>query len=177
MTQVKRILVPADFSPPSDLATDYAIDMAQRYGASIRLIHVIDDTSLLALYPDSYVDLAGLRESLANDARARLAPLMRKCAAAKVEVTGHVLNGRPAHAIVADAAEGEVDLIVMGTHGRSGFAHLFLGSVAERVVRSSPCPVLTVRESSRVQTVRAANAGAQASTTASARELMGALLS
>jgi nucleotide-binding universal stress UspA family protein len=158
MAQVKSILVPSDFSAPSDLATDYAIDMAFRYGASIRLLHVIEEP---AIYPDGYVDLPGLQQHLVNEATNRLAALAAKCETARVDVTSAIVTGRPATVIVEEASARDVDLIVMGTHGRTGLAHLFLGSVAERVVRTASCPVLSVRENARVQATLVADAEAR----------------
>lgn len=158
MSQVKRILVPTDFSETSDVATDYAIDMAFRYGASIRLVHVLEDLNYLAVYPEGYFDLPGPRQRLVDDATEHLQALVKKCEAARVDASSSVLSGHAARTIVDEAAAPDVDLIVMGTHGRSGFAHLLLGSVAEKVVRSAPCPVLTVRRNPRLQSVLAREA-------------------
>ena len=160
MSQVTRILVPTDFSAASDLATDYAIDMAFRYGASIHFVYVFEDL-YLAGFPDGYVDLSGVRKQQEEDAQTRLAVLLGKCAAARLDVSTDILTGHPAAMIVAEASTTGADIIVMGTHGRTGFAHMFLGSVAERVVRTAPCPVLTVRENARVQAALAADAAAR----------------
>ena len=149
MPGIARLLVPTDFSPTSDLALQYAIDMAPA-GASIHVIHVVDNTSLATAYPDGfYVEPPGLRALLIDDARKRLADAARKPATAHVTVTTDVVVGRPSAAIVQDAKTRQADLIVMGTHGRGGFAHFVMGSVAERVLRTAPCPVLTVRDDSR----------------------------
>jgi universal stress protein A len=158
MSQVKRILVPTDFSETSDFATGYAIDIAFRYGASIRFVNVLEDLNYLAVYPEGYFDLPGPRQRLIDDATGRLAELVKQCETARVEASFSVLSGHAARTIVDEAATPDVDLIVMGTHGRSGFAHLFLGSVAEKVVRSAPCPVLTVRQNLRLQSVPAKHA-------------------
>jgi nucleotide-binding universal stress UspA family protein len=161
MSQIKRILVPTDFSAPSELATEYAIDLAFRYGASIHVVHVLEDLYYHALYPDGYVDLPSLRQRLVDDATRQLAALTQKCEAARIAVSSAVLSGRAPQAIAEEAASRDVDLIVMGTHGRSGVAHLMVGSVAERVVRSAPCPVLTVRENARLKSTLAADAAAR----------------
>jgi universal stress protein A len=160
MSQVTRILVPTDFSAASDLAIDSAIDLACRYRASIRLVHVLEDV-YLAGFPDNYVDLSGLRQQQEADAKTRLGWLVRKCAAARLETSTALLTGKAAAVIIAEALAARADFIVMGTHGRTGLAHMFLGSVAERVIRSASCPVLTVRQTARVQGAVAADAAAQ----------------
>lgn len=155
MSGITRLLVPTDFSPTSDLALQYAIDIAPP-GASIHLMHVVDDTHLATVSPDGfYMELPGLRALLIDDAQKRLADAVPKPATAHVTVTTEVVVGRPSAAIVQDAKTRQTDLIVMGTHGRGGFAHLVLGSVAERVLRTAPCPVLTVRDGSRAADVLA----------------------
>jgi len=149
MSRVQRILVPTDFSLTSTLAFDRALDMAAREGASIDLVHVLDDV-MLAGYPNGlYVEVPELRAHLVANARERLADAAKSCAAANIPVTAQVLVGPAATSITRAAQELGTDLIVMGTHGRTAFAHLMLGSVAERVLRTAPCPVLTVRDTPR----------------------------
>jgi nucleotide-binding universal stress UspA family protein len=169
MSQVQRILVPTDFSETSDLATDYAIDMAFRYGASIRFIHALDDLNYLAVYPEGYVDVPSLRIHLEIEAQERLGALVKRCKANHVEAEGIVLSGRPAGVIVDEAAAHQIDLVVMGTHGRTGVAHMVMGSVAERVVRIAPCPVLTVRSNVQRAVKVAADATARHQPMADAR--------
>jgi nucleotide-binding universal stress UspA family protein len=143
-------MVPTDFSPASEIAFNYAVDLAAREGAAIHLLHVIDDAMFATAYPDGfYTELPGLRTQMIDEAQKRLNELAARCQAAKVLVTTEVLVGRPAAGIAQEAKAREMDLVVMGTHGRSGLAHLMLGSVAERVLRLAHCPVLTVRETSR----------------------------
>ena len=86
-----------------------------------------------------------LLEDLERQACLDLAEVLPEAEAAKVEVTRQVVVGSPSHEIIKVAAAEKVDLIVIATHGRTGFSHLFMGSVAERVVRTAPCPVLTIR--------------------------------
>jgi nucleotide-binding universal stress UspA family protein len=150
MSQIKRILVPTDFSPASDIAFTYAVDMAARDGAAIDLLHVLDAAGFAAAYPDGvYVELPALRAQAIRQATSNLDEAARRCATADVKATTHVLIGTPASSIAAEAKADDCDLIVMGTHGRGAFAHFMLGSVAERVVRTAPCPVLTLRDTSR----------------------------
>jgi nucleotide-binding universal stress UspA family protein len=165
MSEIKRMLVPTDFSPASDIAFNYALDLAKRQGASLHLLHVIDDASFATAYPDGfYVELPGLREQLITESTRRLQDLAAQCAEANVVATVDVAVGRPARVTIDEAKARGTDLIVMGTHGRSGFAHLMLGSVAERVVRSAPCAVLTVRDTSRTADAIAAEAAARRQT-------------
>lgn len=159
MSLIKRMLVPTDFSPASEIAFAYAVDMATRQGCTVHLLNVIDDASFATAYPDGfYVELPGLRTQLVDEATGRLDAMAARCRAAGVSATTEVSVGRPARVIAETATVRGTDLIVMGTHGRSGFAHLVLGSVAERVVRVAPCPVLTVRDTSRVADTLAAEA-------------------
>ena len=149
MSRIKRILVPTDFSPTAEIALQYAIDLAPA-GASIHVIHVVDVTGLLASYPDGmYVDPAALRADLVAEAQTRLCDAVRKVPSEYATVSTEVFVGRPVGAIVEAAKMRKADLIVMGTHGRGALAHLVLGSVAERVLRTAQCPVLTVRDNSR----------------------------
>lgn len=157
MAAIKRMLVPIDFSPASDIAFHYAIDLATREGCSIHLLHVIDDTGTAA-YPDGYyVDLPGLRAQITEEAERRLKEMAATCASANVKATIEAALGRPFRVIADTASDQGSDLIVMGTHGRGGFAHLVLGSVAERVIRTAPCAVLTVRDTSRTANAVAAS--------------------
>ena len=162
MSDIKRMLVPTDFSTASDLAFTYALDMAGRQNSSIHLLNVIDDASFATAYPDGfYSELPGLRVQLIGEATERLEVMAAKCREAGVTATVEVAVGSPSRVIAATATARGSDLIVMGTHGRSGFAHLMLGSVAERLVRTAPCAVLTVRDTSRIADILAAEAVAR----------------
>jgi nucleotide-binding universal stress UspA family protein len=167
MSEIKRMLVPTDFSAASEIAFEYAIDMAARQGCSLHILHVIDEASYVTAYPDGfYVELPGQRRALTDDATARLTKMTERCAGVGLAATFEVTVGRPARVIADSASARGIDLIVMGTHGRSGFAHLVLGSVAERVVRTAPCAVLTVRDTARIADALAAGAAADVAATA-----------
>ena len=137
---ITRILVPTDFSDTADVALEYARPLAARFGASLHLLHVLDDPVLTeGLVAEAYMTEApSIRTSLLEDARVRLGHRVQGCA------TSEAVFGRGATTIADYAERCQIDLIVMGTHGRTGLAHLLLGSVAERVVRTAACPVLTV---------------------------------
>ena len=154
------ILVPTDFSDPSDAALDYARGLAATFGAALHVLHVMEAPftagplgtgGALAEAPVLYTELF---------ARARGA-LARRVSAAdrtRLNATTEIVAGRSANCIVEYAIDRHVDLIVMGTHGRTGMAHLLMGSVAEKVVRTAPCPVMTVRGSATAGSFLAAQA-------------------
>ena len=166
MSQISQILVPTDFSPASMLATEYAIDMARRYGASIRLLYVLEDLASTSTAFEGYLAPPDLGEQQKARAKQQLSALVPLCTAAQVPVVTRLFRGAAAQVIVQYAEATLPDLIVMGTHGRGGLAHLLLGSVAERVVRTAPCPVLTVRETTRIAETVAADAALRREPTA-----------
>lgn len=140
----KQLLVPTDFSLGSRLAVDYAIGLARRLGASIHLLHVVEDPSVAGLFTEAYVDLALIRKERRCDARHRMNGLLGELRG--VTITDEIASGPVAQTIAGVAADMGADFIVMGTHGRTGLAHVLVGSVAEQVIRIAGCPVLTVRE-------------------------------
>lgn len=139
MNQIKKIFLPTDFSPCSEEAAGYAFFLAERLNAAVLLAHVLEPVG----YP---VDLAiinapEIERVKAKRALERTARLWKKKG---IEIETALLLGDAAAQIVEKGEKSGSDLIVMGTHGRSGMAHLMMGSVAEKVVRRSPLPVLTV---------------------------------
>ena len=151
-----RILVPTDFSPPSKAALDYAKAVATRFGASLHLLHVADDPYRAALAAEVFVpEVEGLRDEIVASAVGRLKDQLTAAETTALHATTAAIIGTPAWAIVEYAAANDIDLIVMGTHGRGGMAHLLMGSVAERVLRTAPCPVLTVRHAPVAATAKA----------------------
>jgi nucleotide-binding universal stress UspA family protein len=141
----KRILIPLDFGEPARHALEHAGAIAERFEASLDLLHVVpnpyldDPAGLYLPLPPTYLN------ELVNDAQKRLGSALATADQERFNARIIVKVGDPVVQIVEYAQVEPIDLIVMGTHGRSGAAHLFLGSVAERVVRTAPCPVLTVR--------------------------------
>jgi nucleotide-binding universal stress UspA family protein len=144
----KNILVATDFSPPSTAALAYGRELARSFGAALTVLHVVDDIVVRACGIDSGVLMTGpaIQRQFEADALAQVTAVIsdddRTRLAAKALV---LVSSAPSAAIVGYAHDAKTDLIVMGTHGRSGFAHLLMGSVSERVVQSASCPVLTVR--------------------------------
>ena len=165
MMTLNQILVATDFSEPSESALAYGRELARTNGATLHALHVVESLSALApadAYPMTLPDMQRELEDLAwRELEGRLTSADRKELKAKAAVVTAVTT---ATAIVDYANAFNIDLIVMGTHGRGGMAHLLLGSVAERVVRTAPCPVLTVRHPERefVTVASAAGTGAKA---------------
>ena len=142
---IKRILVPLDFSSNSALALDYAYALAQKFGADLHLVHVCEVPSMMTASMDAYaIAYTDWSQRLGDEAERELTKLLP--ALARVKVSTEVLFGTPARAIVTAAGTNGADLIVMGTHGHGAVMHMVMGNVAERVVRTASCPVLTVRE-------------------------------
>lgn len=139
---LSHILVPTDFSAPSDAALEYAQLFARSFGASIHVLHVVENPLAMGTWSSGVsAELAGVQNTLIADASVRL----QRSLAHTRAVTSEVRSGAAAAEILTCAGERGVDLIVMGTHGRTGFAHVMMGSVAERVVRQAGCPVVTLR--------------------------------
>ena len=146
--EFKRILVPTDFSATSARALEYAGVLAKAFGASLHLLHVVAFPLGTTATPEGYwIEFSGLRQQMREDGERQIAELAAKLPGIKVAT--EVLDGQsPASVITKAATDHGAQLIVMGTHGHGGLTHLLLGSVAERVVRTAPCPVLTVSSAS-----------------------------
>lgn len=144
---IRRILVPTDFSAPSDRAFEYATALARSLGASINIVHVLQDPFAAQAAWEFYIpDSPEIREQKYQDAKNRLLELGARSMESGVRLTTEVRIGNPTDEINAAAIDYGSDLIVMSTHGRTGLPHLLLGSIAERVLRTAPCPVLAVRQ-------------------------------
>ena len=143
---VTKILVPTDFSESADAALTYAKALAAKLGASLHLVHVFQDPcAAIPFTPETYAaPPPELRERALADAWDQLHDRLDPQEHERFAGTRAVVEGLAAIEIVRYARDRGIDLIVMGTHGRRGIAHLFLGSVAEHVVRTAGCPVLTV---------------------------------
>lgn len=146
MIDLKRILVPTDFSEYSENALKYGCALSEKFGSALHLMHVLQD--LVAMVPEpglAFPAPGDYMQDLQASAEKALHQLPKEGWAVGGEVVRAVRQGPPFVEIVRYAKENDIDLIVIGTHGRSGLAHILLGSVAEKIVRKSPCPVLTVR--------------------------------
>lgn len=159
---IRRILVPVDFSPHSDVALRYAFALADRFDATVEVLHVVEDPFVSGAWnPEAFApNIPELLADLVATARRKLEQLKASALHDGHRVTTTMLttvrSGRPADSIADAARTGKFDLIVMGTHGRTGLSHVLIGSVAERVIRKAPCAVLTVREPALTEPVQAA---------------------
>ncbi|MCU1386277.1 MAG: hypothetical protein JWL71_4974 [Acidobacteria bacterium] len=138
MIVLKNILVATDFGPAADAALAYGRSLAAQFDATLHVIHVAENYFLRP----TAIDPSVLKAAAARRLEERLT------AADRATLNAHAVmetSDRPANTITAYANKTGIDLIVMGTHGRTGLAHVLMGSVAEQVVRTAPCPVLTVR--------------------------------
>lgn len=153
MKPFEHILVPTDFGEPAERALDLAIMLASRLGSKLTLLHAS------WLPPTAFASAEGLYwpvEQMLKDAEVDLAAALASAKSRLAATTGMLITGEPAATIVTTAKQRGCDLIVMGTHGRRGFSRLVLGSVAEKVLRASPAPVLTMNASIELPAERAA---------------------
>ena len=155
MIEIRKILAPTDFSPHAAKALRYACRLAERLGSELHLLHVLTEIvpagpdPLLApvMPPEFYKET---EEQSRVSLRQSLDPTWGRPPAVETEVRW----GSPVEGIVDYAREHRIDLIVIATHGRTGLGHVLLGSVAERIVREAPCPVLTIRDRDHTPAVR-----------------------
>jgi len=143
--QLKTVLVPTDFSESARHALTYGTSFALEYGARLILLHVVENLTVgyaSDLFP---VPMAEVFQEISGYARAELAKLAAEAREKGVEVEEQVVQGKPSAEIIRVARESEVDMIVLGTHGKGMLDQALFGSTTERVVRRAPCPVLTVR--------------------------------
>lgn len=139
---IQSILCPVDFSPMSKPVLDYAVFMAKTHGATLKLVHVVDQLQGFDSYKILHLTAAEITFELEQQAQAHLDTMLKEL---PVPATYEVCFGRAPDEITELATREPCDLIIMGSHGRTGLAHLLVGSVAEAVVRHAPCPVLIVR--------------------------------
>ena len=146
MIALKHVLVPTDFSATSDVALRYGKAFADAFGATFHVIHIIEEPYGQPWAVEAYgFSLAALQDEWVKDAQARLAASVTEEEKTALRAVTTTVLGHPVMEILRYANDNNVDLIVMGTHGRGPLGHVVLGSVAERVVRKAPCPVLTTR--------------------------------
>jgi|SRR3954469_25345652 nucleotide-binding universal stress UspA family protein len=146
MIDLHRILVPTDFSKYSQSALTYAAAFADKFGAELYLLHVVQDLALFI--PDMITvtpPVVPSIDQLTAAVRVAFDRLVEQHGLGRLTLHREVREGTPFYEIVRFAREQNIDLVVMGTHGHTGLAHVLMGSVAEKVVRKAPCPVLTVR--------------------------------
>lgn len=141
---IKKILFPTDFSEGSAYAVPYALDLAKKYGAKLYVIHVVYDIVRTTGWYVPHVNAEEMYRSMEENAVKELKKYCEEDLKGYSPVESAALKGIPHEEILKFASENKADLIVMGTHSRKGFDRIIFGSTAERVVRYSRCPVITV---------------------------------
>ncbi|HCX89755.1 MAG: universal stress protein [Deltaproteobacteria bacterium CG12_big_fil_rev_8_21_14_0_65_43_10] len=152
MVEINRILFCHDFSDTADFAFPYAILIAEKFSASLYIIHVIEETFYHAPYLGAFLDAETVKrisEEMEKKTRQQLDDVCKSKADMLNEYHPVISRGMAFSEIISVTKEKEIDLIIMGTHGRTGLGHVLFGSVAERVLREAPCPVLTVHMSDK----------------------------
>lgn len=145
---IKKILVPTDFSGNADLGIDYACAMAKTFGAELVVLHVSAPPFYQAGYGISPETIAEMQASIEQAIEEQLQKVRDRLSGSAAKVSVKTAEGVAAVEIIEAAKREGADLIVMATHGHTGFKHFFLGSTTEKVVRTAPCAVLTVRSPS-----------------------------
>ncbi|MDZ4857520.1 MAG: universal stress protein, partial [Candidatus Hydrogenedentes bacterium] len=153
MFRNSSILVPTDFSEQADHARTYALALAKQFNGTLHFVHVVDATMLAGVRGDD-MSLGGagaveLLQTMRVYGEQGLAQRAAEAKAEGVSADQHLVVGNPTHEILRLIEETQSTLVVLATHGRSGFQHFVFGSVAERIVRESPVPVLSVKEPTR----------------------------
>ena len=141
MNEIKKIIVPVDFNEHTNPVVEYAFYIAGKLGASVKLAHVVEQPFY---YGDiEYPSIGPYTEELGKEADKIMKALVDKYKKNFTACEGKVIRGDTAESIIKNAADEQADLIIIGTHGRRGLEKMWLGSVAERVIKGAPCPTLT----------------------------------
>ena len=142
MLPLQKIVCPTDFSEPTYVALEVAGELAAHFGAELYLVYIVQP---LGQYSNLVLNAGDIEETMASDAAQKLHTVIKGHLSEAVQVRTLVRRGQVADEIVAVAQEEDAGLIVIASHGLSGWRHLAFGSVAEKVARSALCPVLTIR--------------------------------
>ena len=145
MIKMDKILLPTDFSGQSKVAVPYAFDLARRYGAELHVIHIFDENVLTPLYFTCGGTTQEYFKKVEEGFENEVSQFLTDYDPDEVTIVPVLGNGNPFVEIVKYAKKNGVDMIVIGTHGRTGLSHMLLGSIAEKVIRKAHCPVLAVR--------------------------------
>jgi nucleotide-binding universal stress UspA family protein len=146
MVNIKKILCPTDFSETSKKALNYAIELTKAFNAELEILHVqLDEAQVVAFYlPEATIN--NVKKELEESTKQQLEDFCNNLRhdLEQINYTKKIIKGVPHIEIIQEAKATNADLIVIGTHGRSGFEHVLFGSTTEKVIRKSPCPVLSV---------------------------------
>jgi len=145
MKRFEKILLAVDFSDYSEVACEYALTLAKSFNSSLQVLHVINEPVDLRGFYVPHISFEQLEQEIETGAVKMLETFCNENLKGFTAFTTAVVTGVPYEEIIRVAAEQESSLIIIGTHGRTGLDHLIFGSTAERVVRSAPCPVMTIR--------------------------------
>lgn len=143
--KIERILFPIDFSEGSKNALEYAVSLSKEYNAKLYLLHVVHDISMTAGWQVPHIRIDELYRDMEEGARKEMEKFCRDELSGCENIEQIVVRGIPDEEILKMARDKKIDVIVIGTHGRTGIDRLLFGSTAEKVVRKAPCPVLSVR--------------------------------
>ena len=145
MEVIKKILLPTDFSEGAEAVLSYVLSLAKKYDAHIDILHVIHEFGDMTDFYVPHISYDVMEKEMEEAARKNMESFCRENVEGKAEFEIHTRKGTPFLEIIQAARDLNSDLIVMGTHGRTGIDHILFGSTAEKVVRKSPIPVMTVR--------------------------------
>lgn len=146
MAKIEKILCPTDFSELSVEAANCAVLLAEKFDAKLHLLHVVDQAYQywMAIGPETVPAGPSVEEMIEN-AKKQMTEFVSKYLPRQCQATTEIVSGRPFVEIIRIARDQQMDIIVIGTHGRGALTQMLLGSVAEKVIRKAPCPVLSVR--------------------------------
>jgi nucleotide-binding universal stress UspA family protein len=143
--QFNKILVPTDFSESAKYALPFAIDLARKYAASLQILHVVEPIVAPVDFAWGTYSYPDIEKQLSSYVDESLAKIIEEQIPPEIICDSTSLHGKPWREIVSFARDQSMELIVMATHGLSGFSHALYGSTAEKIVRKAPCPVLIIR--------------------------------
>jgi len=146
MLTIKKILCPVDFSEPSLKGLDYAVDFANLFQAELTVVYILPLLPPTPSDPNTFFKVPEYERIVHAESEQKLKEIIAERIPKNLKVRSSIGHGSPAKEIVRIAGEEKMDLIVIATHGHSGWHHLVIGSVAEKVIRLAPCPVFAVRE-------------------------------
>lgn len=145
MIKIEKILFPTDFSVCAKHALKYALDIASERGAKLYILHVIPKLNVPVGTGGLTFPVSKLYDDMEREAKKNIHHLVPKRFLEKIKVENIIVRGTPFQEIIKAAKKYDIDLITIATHGRTGLSHALLGSTAEKVVRTAPCPVLCVK--------------------------------